>query len=81
MTNRPTRLLEYVPVFGWMLRSARLGGTVERYAFAFNIAALWFLALAWVGYPLLIVTMLALTAIYLLGLVYVTSRGLWSGQS
>ncbi|MAA99943.1 MAG: hypothetical protein CMN87_13050 [Stappia sp.] len=81
MTNRPTRLLEYIPVLGWMLRSARLGGTFERYAFAFNIAALWFIALAWFGYPLLIVTMLSLTGIYLFGLVYVTSRGLWSGQS
>lgn len=78
MTNRLIHLLEYIPVFGAFLRSARLGGYAERLAFALNILALWLLAVMWFGYPLLIVTMLSLTALYLFGLVYLTSEGLRS---
>lgn len=76
MTNRLTRLLEYTPVFGALLRSARRGGQAERWAFFFNILALWLLAVAWYGYPVLIVTMLTLTGLYLFALVYLTSEGL-----
>lgn len=80
MATRLLRLFEFVPVFGWMLRSARLGGYTERLAFVLNLIVLWLLLVAWVGYPVVIVTMLSLTAIYLFGLVYVTSRGLSSGR-
>jgi hypothetical protein len=38
--------------------------------------ALWLLAVAWYGYPVLIVTMLTMTGLYLFGLVYLTSEGL-----
>lgn len=76
MASRLIRLLEYIPVFGSMLRSARRGGQAERFAFFFNIVALWLLAVAWYGYPVLIVTMLTMTGLYLFGLVYLTSEGL-----
>jgi fatty acid desaturase len=78
MTTRLTRHLEYIPVLGLFLRSARRGGYAERLAFVFNVVALWLVALTQIGYPLLIVTMLSLTALYLFGLVYLTSEGLRS---
>lgn len=78
MTNRLIRLLEYIPVFGAFVRSARLGGYAERLAFVLNILALWLLAVIWVGYPLLIVTMLSMTGLYLFGLVYLASEGIRS---
>ena len=76
MASRLIRLLEYIPVFGILLRSARRGGQAERFAFFFNIVALWLLTVAWYGYPVLIVTMLTMTGLYLFGLVYLTSEGL-----
>ncbi|MHC5653979.1 hypothetical protein [Stappia sp.] len=72
------RLLEYVPVFGFFLRSARLGGEMERWAFAANIFALWLIAVFTFGYPVLIVTVLGAAWLYLLMLVVLTSQGLWS---
>jgi len=73
-----TSLLTRVPILGWFIRSAVNGSYAERIALILNVLVLYGIAVAYVGYPLVIVTALTLTGLYLLGLVLLTSQGLWS---
>ena len=72
------KLLTYIPILGWFVKSAVNGSYAERIALILNLIALYGVAIYFVGYPLLIITGLVLTGLYLTGLVLLTSQGLWS---
>jgi hypothetical protein len=48
-----------IPVFGWMLREAVEGTTTARVLFIVNCVLIWLLAIAWFGYPAIIIPALA----------------------
>lgn len=55
-------LIFNIPVFGWMLREAVEGTTTARVLFIVNCVLIWILAIAWFGYPAIIIPALAAVA-------------------
>ncbi|RYC25795.1 hypothetical protein [Ciceribacter ferrooxidans] len=55
------RMVFSVPVFGWMLREAFTGPTTAKLLFILNLVLVWILAIAYFGYPAIILP--ALTAV------------------
>ena len=70
--------LAYVPVVGFLAWRARRGGARDWVYFSVNVLLLWFSALWFVGYPLLIVTMLSLAAFVLTAIVFSTSTDMFN---
>ena len=65
-----------VPVVGWLAKDAVNGKPDAKYYFMANLAILYAVLLYVFGYPLLIVTLLAATAIMLTGIVVLTAMDL-----
>ncbi|MGV8937209.1 MAG: hypothetical protein ACOH2J_08815 [Allorhizobium sp.] len=53
------RMVYHVPVFGWMLKEAVFGSTTAKILFIVNCVLIWLLAIAFFGYPALILPALA----------------------
>jgi len=53
------RMIYHVPVFGWMLKEAVLGRTTAKILFIVNCLLIWLLAIAFFGYPAIILPALA----------------------
>lgn len=53
------RMIYHVPVFGWMLKEAALGSTTAKILFIVNCLLIWLLAIAFFGYPAIILPALA----------------------
>ena len=70
--------LAYVPVVGFLAWRARRGGAMDWVYFSVNVLLLWFSALWFVGYPLLIVTALSAAAFTLTALVFSTSTDMFN---
>ena len=70
--------LAYVPVVGFLAWRARRGGTMDWVYFSVNVLLLWFSALWFFGYPLLIVTALSAAAFTLTALVFSTSTDMFN---
>ncbi len=70
-----------VPVVGWLTKDAVNGKPDAKYYFMANIAILYAVLLYVVGYPLLIVTLLAATALMLTTIVVFTAVDLFTSEA
>lgn len=67
-----TRVIYRIPVFGWLLRDAVEGDALSKAFFAFNMLVIWALAIAFFGYPAVILPALAATVAIIGGIVILT---------
>ncbi|WP_310618933.1 hypothetical protein [Flexibacterium corallicola] len=56
------RILMLIPLFGWLLTDAIHGKDDAKYFFVVNVGVTWFLAIAFFGYPAIIIPALCLVA-------------------
>jgi hypothetical protein len=62
-----------IPLIGWMLRDAAEGGDEARIWFLVNLLMIWGLAIAFFGYPALIVPLLVMVPLIFLAIIAITA--------
>lgn len=66
------RLLYAFPVLGWMLKEAAEGPAVAKTLFIVNCVLAWILAIAFFGYPAIILPALAMVPVIFTVLILIT---------
>lgn len=66
------KLIYNVPVFGWMLREAVHGSGTAKVLFVVNCLLIWILAIAFFGYPAIILPALAMVFAVFVALILIT---------
>jgi hypothetical protein len=67
------RLIYRIPLIGWMIRDAAEGREDAKIWFLLNILMIWGMAIGFIGYPALIVPLLALVPVIFLGIIAITA--------
>ena len=68
-----SKVIYSVPVFGWMLREAVRGPAATKVLFLINCVLMWLLAVAFFGYPAIIIPALCLVPMMFTILILITN--------